>query len=196
MDSVSVSPARNARCGKRLSLSVDTQIARALPNRALVIRWLLVPVFVIICFQFQWQLLREWTTTAILLVSQWIHLPLARINTDVVELTGIRIKFTVSCTFIDAFCGSIPLLWNLSSPIAKNGLRLLLLYTVIFFLNIARLEGGFVAIAAGVPWWLAHECVSGMVYFLFLVFIIGQRAWANQPGRDSRGFRDMRAFEL
>jgi exosortase/archaeosortase len=155
---------------------VRSFLHRAELSRAIAVRWMLVPIFVMACFQFDWQFLRQCTTAVILLVSSWIGLSAAHVDADVIALNGIFIQFTVSCTFIDAFCGSIPLLWKTSASVAKNVVRLIVIFLAVSSLNIVRLELGFLGFAHGMPWWLAHECVSGLVYFAFLVFIIKQRA--------------------
>ena len=147
----------------------------------LILRAILVPLFVLGCYQFQWSFLRRSTTAAIFTLSQYIGLPMSRVGPDLIELNGTFIQFVVGCTLIDAVCGAIPLLWNLSVPVKSNLFRLLTVFVVIFPLNVGRLEIGFVAFAHGVPWWLAHESVSGLIYFLFLVFVIRQHAWRTGP---------------
>jgi exosortase/archaeosortase len=106
---------------------------------------------------------------------------MSRMGPDLIELNGTFIQFVVACTLIDAFCGAIPLLWNLSASVKSNVLRLLTIFVVVFPLNIGRLELGFIAFAHGVPWSLAHECVSGLTYFSLLVFVITQHAWTIGP---------------
>lgn len=106
---------------------------------------------------------------------------MSRTGLDLIALNGTSVQFVVACTLIDAFCGAIPLLWNFSVSVNANLFRLLTIFVVIFPINIVRLEIGFVAFAHGVPWWLAHESVSGLTYFSLLVFVITQHAWTIGP---------------
>jgi hypothetical protein len=147
----------------------------------LVWRAMLVPVFVLGSYQFEWSLLRRWTTAAIFTISRHIGLPISRIGPDLVDLNGTLIQFVIGCTLIDAFSGAIPLLWNLSGSVKSNLVRLVTIFVVMFTLNVGRLEIGFAAFAHGVPWVLAHECISGLTYFILLLFVVRQHAWAIGP---------------
>jgi hypothetical protein len=116
-------------------------------------------------------------------LSNYLGLPVSRLSADLIDLNGTYFQFVVSCTLIDAFCGMIPLLWNLSVSTLSNVLSLITLFVVLSVFNIARLEVGFVAFANGVPWVLAHEVVSGLTYFVLLAFVWTQHAWAMTPSR-------------
>jgi hypothetical protein len=100
-----------------------------------------------------------------------------------VYLGGAHIQFVVACTMVDAFFGAIPLLWRTSIGLSRNFLRLFAAFAGVFFVNIVRLEAGFVALNSGVPWWLAHECVAGITYFCLLLFIVHEQPWINTPAK-------------
>ncbi|HEV3041195.1 MAG TPA: hypothetical protein VHA33_25740 [Candidatus Angelobacter sp.] len=140
----------------------------------------LVPFFVALCYLFDWRWLCSVTTTVLVEISKALGLPMHQIDRDMVELGGIPIRFVVACTMVDAFFGSIPLVWQTSVGLMRNGLKLLALFTGMSLLNIVRLEAGFLGLNVGIPWWLAHECVAGIVYFCLLVFIVQQQSSARR----------------
>jgi hypothetical protein len=57
----------------------------------------------------------------------------------------------VGGALVDAYCGTIPLLWNFSASTASNLGHLSSIFAPVFLLNVARLELGFIAFARGVP---------------------------------------------
>jgi hypothetical protein len=148
-----------------------------------VIRGILATSFAVGCHQYDWAFLRRCTTLAVICLSNYIGLPVSRLSADLIDLNGTHFQFVVSCTLIDAFCGMIPLLWNLSVSTMSNVLGLLTLFIALSVFNIARLEVGFVAFAHGVPWVLAHEVVSGLTYFTLVVFVFMRHGWATAPMR-------------
>jgi hypothetical protein len=155
-----------------------------MPNlHPLVIRGILAASFAVGCHQYDWAFLRRCTTVAVVCLSNYLGLPVSRLGADLIDLNGTLFQFVVSCTLIDAFCGMIPLLWNLSVSTMSNVLSLVILFVALSVFNIARLEVGFVAFAYNVPWALAHEVVSGLTYFMLLTFVWTQRAWAMTPMR-------------
>jgi hypothetical protein len=157
-------------------------IAARLPAASLMYRIACVPICVALCYAYDWAWLRGLTTDAVLELAAMSRLPMQRIDFDTVELADLRIHFVVACTFIDAFCGAIPLLWRTSTSVLANISRLALLLVVLLVANTVRLHVGFIAYANGVPWSVAHECVAGVCYFGFLYYIVRERAWASsQP---------------
>jgi len=146
---------------------------------ALAARGALAAAAIVGCRQYDWAPLRRCTTTLIVYLSNYLELSVLRVTPDSIELNSTLVQFVVSCTLIDAFCGAIPLLWNLSVSILFNLFRLAIIFVALFVLNIARLEAGFVAFAHGVPWVLAHEVVSGLTYFTLLVFVFTRHSWAS-----------------
>ena len=117
-------------------------------------------------------------------LSNCIGPPVSRLGADQIAVNGTHFQVVVSCTLIDAFCGMIPLLWDLSVSAMSNVLGLMTLFAVISAFNIVRLQAGFVAYAHGVPWGLAHEVVSGLTYFMLLVFVVIRQS--RQPRASAR----------
>jgi hypothetical protein len=146
-------------------------------QREVWFRLALVPAFVVVCYLFDWWLLRAGTVTVLLWTSAWLHLPMHRAAADLIDLDGRMVQFGTACTMVDAFFGAIPLLWRRSLAWGENLARLVAIFAGVFALNIFRLESGFVAIHYGAPWWLAHECVAGVAYFCVFLFIMRERAW-------------------
>jgi hypothetical protein len=91
----------------------------------------------------------------------------------------------ISCTALDAFCGSIPLLWQGRRPFSGNLLYLAAYFLCLSAVNLARLELGFVLHLQGVSWFLAHEVMSGVFYFALFLWIARQRAWTPQLARSA-----------
>jgi len=137
----------------------------------------LVPFFVVICYQFDWVGWRSFTCDALLKISSWIGFPVVRVSPWAFTANGHAYLFVISCTALDAFFGSIPLLWRLSKAVAANLLFLTAYFIVLSAVNLARLEGGFLLFAQGIPWWLAHEAMAGVFYFGMLLWISRQRGW-------------------
>lgn len=157
----------------------------------------LVPVFVGLCYLHDWPGLRAATTAILVQVSEVLHVPMHWLDWDSVELGGLHIQFVIACTMLDAFFGAIPLLWRTSAGLARNFVRLSVVFLAVCLLNILRLEAGFVALSAGVPWWLAHECVAGVAYFCLFAFIVHERAWTSgRPSLREEGARMTHAIPL
>jgi hypothetical protein len=140
-------------------------------------RVLLVAVMVGVVHLFDWNWLRGFTVDSLMQISAVLGIPMLRHSFDVIRVAGINAKFEVACTLIDAYFGAIPLLWRTTISWPRNLLRMVALMGGMFVLNIVRLEFGFAALTRGVPWWLAHEVVSGVTYFLIYIFIVRQHAW-------------------
>ncbi|HEX4486530.1 MAG TPA: hypothetical protein VH088_09710 [Terriglobales bacterium] len=153
----------------------------------IMLRVLLVPVFVGVCYLFDWGWLRVLTTVTLVQISAALGVPMARTGAVMVSVAGLSAQFTVACTMIDAFFGAIPLLWRTSVSWKRNVLLLGAAFCGVFVLNIVRLEVGFVAMNYGAPWWLAHEVVAGVAYFCLWAYIARRRAWDSAPttGRKS-----------
>lgn len=141
-------------------------------KRSLLARVMLVAVFVVVCHLFEWRWLRLFTTDTLVHVSVLLGLPMRRLDWDLIGIGGIRVQFVVSCTLVDAFLGAVPLLWRTSFGVTRNLLHLAIVVPGLFCLNIFRLEIGFLGIYFGLPWWLAHECVSGVTYFVMFLWIV------------------------
>jgi hypothetical protein len=141
----------------------------------LAARVVLVAVFVVACYQFDWRLLRSITSECILRFSQLLGIAMQRVTSDTVQWNGMQFQFTPSCTQIDVFFGSIPLIWNLSVPAWKNVSKLGAYFLCLFAFNILRLELGYVLYGWGTPWVIAHECIAGVSLFLIFLWLMRQR---------------------
>jgi hypothetical protein len=148
-------------------------------GRSLALRIALVPVFVALCYFFQWWWLRIATTTLLVQASGWLGVPMHRVAPDIVSLDGRLIQFIIPCTMADAFFGAIPLLWRRAEG-WLNLPRLGAIFVGVCGLNLFRLELGFVGIHRGLPWWLGHEVVAGFAYFALFLLIAHSRAWDPQ----------------
>ena len=146
-------------------------------RREIALRVALVPLFVAVCYLFEWWNVRAITVVVLLKLSALLHLPMQRTGADLINLNGLPIEFGIACTMVDAFFGAVPLLWRLSRSWHWNLARLIAFFAGIFLLNIFRLELGFIALTHGVPWWLAHECVAGVAYFCVFLFIMHESTW-------------------
>ncbi len=171
------------------SMKVKERTIKLLEHR-LTARVLLVPVFVVVCHLYGWTWLRDLTTVTLVQISALLGVSMQRLAPDMIRVAGISAQFVVSCTMIDAFFGAIPLLWRTTVSWSQNLLRLGVVFGAAFALNIVRLELGFIALTRGVPWWLAHEVVSGVTYFCLYLYITRERAWdQTQPaGLNSRSY--------
>ena len=164
-----------------MGILFKSNIYRTLRRHQLASRILLIPVFVGVCYLFDWYWLRSLTTVTLLQISAILGIPMFRTAWDVVSVAGVSARFIVACTMIDAFAGAIPMLWRTTLSWSQNLLRLAAVMAAVFVLNIARLELGFIAISRGLPWWLGHEVVAGVAYFALYLFIVHQHAWEDHP---------------
>jgi exosortase/archaeosortase len=151
-----------------------------LREHELVARVLLVPVFVGVCYLFDWNWLRVITAGTLVNISAAMGIPMLRLSADVIGIAGISAQIVVACTMIDAYFGAIPLLWKMNALWRRNLARMAAVFIGVCALNIVRLEAGFVAHTWGVPWWLAHEVVAGVAYFALYAFVLRERAWVAE----------------
>jgi len=160
-------------------------IPRELPDPSLAKRpvrsdWLriaLVPVFVLACYQFAWLAWRSFNCTAFLAISHTLGISAWRLSTVAFASQGRGYHFDIACTAVDAFLGSVPLLWNWHKPIRANLAFFTLYFAVLNIANMARLSLGMLIFVWGVPWWLSHEAMSGVCYFLMFLWIARRRGW-------------------
>jgi hypothetical protein len=151
----------------------------------LLIRMGLVALLVIVCYKFDWRLLRSLTCECILRLSVWLGLGMRRISFDAVQWSDMQFQFSLSCTQVDVFCGSLPLLWNLAAPIWKNVVKSAAFFVCLFAFNIVRLEVGYVLYALGIPWIVAHDFIAGVGLFLIFLWLMRQRRGSSTP-REAR----------
>jgi hypothetical protein len=151
---------------------------RRLPH-GVVAQWVLVAPLVLLCYQFEWMALREWVRDATVSGSALFGLHPVPVHRTAVEFQGAPYFFTIACTSIDAFFGAIPFFltgrW-------RSLLRLAGLFVAVMAGTVVRQVLGLVLFSRGVPWWLAHEAMAGVFYFLLLVYLLGERRRSSLTG--------------
>lgn len=141
-----------------------------------LVRFALVPIAIAICYCFRWEVLRYVTSEANLRVDLLAGLHLQRISFDTVQWMGSVYRYENACTFVDVWCGAIPLLWDRRRTLGVN-LRLFAGLAVgLFTFNVLRLSLSDMLFSAGLSWNLAHNVVSGISYFVVWLWI-----WRNRP---------------
>jgi len=143
-------------------------------NREWLIRAVVLVAAVTACHLLEWNSLRFWTSEAVLRMSNFLGVRMHRVSQDVVSCGGQMFNYTVSCTFIDVFCGAIALSWNRERSIASNVLMVAELATGLFVFNAIRLTIGFVLFDHGAPWLIGHEAMSGVAYFMVWIWLMRQ----------------------
>lgn len=151
----------------------------ALSRRPLIWRLCLVPIAVLICYQFDWWFLRLATIEAMAATSAVLNWPLRNIGGDLLDMNGVITRFTVGCTLVDYYAGALPLLWDRSRSIVNNLARFVALFILFFAFNIARQDLTILLRAHGLPWWLAHEVPASVTDFTIVVLVIRHRAWVH-----------------
>lgn len=126
---------------------------------------------VILCYRFEWLLLRHLTLEANVRLDALLGVHLERIAYDTVIWGGTAYQYRISCTFADVWCGGVVLLCSSRRGVLQT-LRLICAFTgALFCFNVVRLSFSDLAFAVGVPWALAHEVVAGIAYFLVWIWI-------------------------
>ena len=143
-------------------------------NNYLLPRLLVVPLFVIVCYLFSWELLRMIEMKTVLYASSWIGLNAEASSAYAFAWKEQSYQFYISCTMIDVFFASIPLLWKQGSSLLRNGMILATFFAGIYLLNTARILAGFLFFDWGMPWYFAHKVIGGVAYFVVLVWLIRQ----------------------
>jgi len=144
-----------------------------------LVRIALVLPFVLLCYEFEWMAWRSFVSGVFLAISQWIGIPVVRISLDSFLCRGHRYQFVISCTALDAFFGSIPLLWRWGKAVHTNLVFLAAYFLCLSVVNLVRLEFGFLLYLRGVPWSLSHEAMAGVFYFALFLWIARQRGWTQ-----------------
>ncbi len=153
-------------------------------TKGFLLRLCLVPVAVLVCYCFDWYWLRALTTdlTVRLTVLAGVHW--TRVGQDLVMFRGQLFRFAIACTLVDAWCGTIPLIWKTHASVLSNLRYGGALALGMFALNISRLTFVNVIFAAGVPWHLAHDGFSGLTYLIVWIAIQRRKAW-REPLRST-----------
>ncbi len=144
---------------------------RHLWTSGLLIRFALVAAFVAFSYLFRWEFLRYLTSEANLHLDLFAGIHLQRLSSDLVMWKGTLYRYENSCTFIDVFFGTIPLVWNLRLSILRNLGLLAVVAAGYFAFNVFRLTISDILFAIGLPWDLAHNVISGITYFAVWVWI-------------------------
>ncbi len=145
-----------------------------LVSPSVLLRLALSAAAVLLCYQFGWMWLRSFTCTWNLRLDALFGVHLQRIAQDLVTYRGVTYRYAVACTFADAFCGSIPLIWDLGQKVWRSLLLVAGLAVVLTVLNIVRLTFSDVLFAQGLSWDWAHNIVSGISYFIFWEWILSR----------------------
>jgi hypothetical protein len=154
--------------------------AAGLPVRGSdLLRVCLVPLFVLLCYQFEWQAWRELMCTFLVKLADWTGIATTRVGPVSFAMHGRVYVFEISCTALDAFFGSIPLLWRTRVTIARNAAFFAAYFAMLTAANLLRLDLGMVAFLKGVPWWIAHEAAAGVCYFGMFLWIARRRGWTG-----------------
>lgn len=140
-------------------------------RRGLAIRFALAALTVAFSYLFRWELLRFLTSEANLRLDLLAGIHLQRISGDTVMWKGVLYQYQNPCTFVDVWFGSIPLLWEARRRLAWNLGFMAAVAMAMFCFNVFRLSVSDVIFAAGVPWNLAHNVISGVSYFVVWVWI-------------------------
>jgi hypothetical protein len=171
-----------------------TQERLSFPSYGFLCRAVLTVLFGFIAHLFQWEGLRHLTSEVILRLSAMLGMTTERISFDTVEIHGQLLQVLVSCTFVELFFGSLPLLWKLDSPIPRNFIRFVAAAGALFCFNVLRLEAAEIAYGRGLPWLFAHDIPLGFEYFAVWAFVWRTRSWRAWRGRgkDSAGMISLR----
>lgn len=146
-------------------------------HRSDLLRICLVPLFVVGCYQFDWTSWRSLVAGSFVAVAPWLGVPAVRLTFDSFSCNGEYYQFVTACTALDAFFGSIPLLWKRDTSVCRNALFLTAYLVLLSAVNLLRLEIGFVLYHQGVAWSLAHEAMAGVFYFGLFLWIARRRNW-------------------
>jgi hypothetical protein len=152
--------------------------ATAFPVRGSdLLRLCLAPLFVLLCYQFEWSAWRASVCDLFVQLAAWTGIPAERVSPHSFTTGGRVYAFEIACTALDAFCGSIPLLWSVRRPWIRNLAFFAAYFAVLNAANLLRLDIGLAFYLHGVPWWLAHEAAAGVCYFVLFLWIANRRGW-------------------
>ena len=137
----------------------------------------LVILFAIAVHQLRWETLRFITSETVLRLSKFLNIRGSRVSLDVIELQGQQFRYGTSCTFVDVFIASIPILWNVKASLSQNVARGIIAGTALFLFNSMRLETAVLLYIHSVPWTIADGLLGGCSYFIVWLVIWWQRTW-------------------
>jgi hypothetical protein len=152
-----------------------------LVSSSLVLRFALSALAVLICYQFQWEWLRAATSEWNLRLDALFGVHLQRISFDTVIYRGATYRYVIACTMADAFCGALPLVWNLRRTVMQNLSFIIAFAAGLFVFNVVRLSFSDILFARGLSWDWAHNVVSGVSYFLLWEWILSLKTFSLAP---------------
>ncbi len=133
--------------------------------RQLLWRSPLVVLSVFVCYQFSWTSLRYVTSEAALLTAKLFGLAAYRTGYNSIVVGSDHIHFTISCTFVDLYFGSLPLLWRTSFRPFEYFRLIMVFAAVLFGLNQVRIAITYLAFRCGMGWLMADILFGGLLYF-------------------------------
>lgn len=147
-------------------------------SSSLVLRFSLTALAVLICYQFQWAWLRAATCEWNIRLDALFGVHLQRIAFDTVMFRGAVYRYVIACTMADAFCGAVPLVWNIRRTVMRNLGFIFAFAAGLFVFNVVRLSFSDILFATGLSWNWAHNVVSGVCYFLLWEWILGLKSFS------------------
>jgi hypothetical protein len=137
----------------------------------------LVILFAAAAHQVTWQWLRFLTSELVFRLSGFLDIRATRVSFDLIELQGEQFRYLTSCTFVDVFIASIPLVWNVKASIVRNAAWVAVAGMALFTFNAVRLEMAILLHFNGIPWTIADGVLGGCSYFIVWLVIWYTRSW-------------------
>ena len=147
--------------------------------RGILYRVGLVILFATGAHQVQWQWFRFVTSELVLRLSAFLNIQASRISFDVIELQGEQFRYLTSCTFVDVFIASIPLIWNVKASLIRNFAWVAVAGVALLAFNAIRIESAVVLYCHRIPWTIADELLGGCSYFIVWLVIWLTRSWCS-----------------
>lgn len=145
--------------------------------RGILCRAALVILFVAWVHQAKWQWLRFATSEVVLRMCGLLNIHGTRISFDVIEIRGQQFQYLISCTFVDVFVASVPLMWNVTLSLVRNVAWVVAVGAFLFLFNAIRLEIAVLVYLHGIPWIIADGFWGGVSYFIVWRVIWFTRSW-------------------
>ena len=149
---------------------------------------LLSASLVIFSYQFHWMFLRALTLRLNLGMDALFGVHWHRVSQDMVEWNGQIFQYPNACTFVDVWFGALPLLWGVHAGLRKNLRNLAAFSGLLLGFNVTRLSVSDILFAHGLTWWLAHDILSAVAYFLVWCWILRWRAKITETGPQKLSF--------
>lgn len=145
--------------------------------RGILYRVGLVILFAVTAHQVTWHWLRFVTSELVLRFSGFLNIRATRLSFDVIELQGEQFRYLTSCTFVDVFIASIPLIWNVKASLIRNVAWVAVAGMALFNFNAIRLEIAVLLYCHRIPWTIADGLLGGCSYFVVWLGIWYTRSW-------------------